>query len=149
MVVKKELVSPCGLYCGVCGILYAHRDNNTKFKEILAGLYGTEPDEIKCEGCLSDVVFKYCRVCPIKECVLKRGYEGCYECDDFPCEHIQNFPMPAGKKVMLRAVPEWRKLGTEKWVESEEKRYICPNCGYPLFRGAKRCRNCKEPVDQD
>jgi predicted RNA-binding Zn-ribbon protein involved in translation (DUF1610 family) len=31
----------------------------------------------------------------------------------------------------------------------EEERYHCPNCGYALFRGANRCRNCKEPVDVD
>ena len=40
-------------------------------------------------------------------------------------------------------------MGTEKWVEAEQKRYLCPHCGYQLFRGAKRCRGCKEPVDQD
>jgi hypothetical protein len=149
MELKREWLAPCGLYCGVCGILYAHRDNNQNFKERLAGFYGTSPDEIRCEGCLSDVVFKYCEVCPIKTCALEHGYEGCHECDEFPCEHINNFPMPVGKKVMLRAIPQWRELGTEKWVEAEEKRYLCPHCGYKLFRGAKRCRNCKEPVDQD
>ena len=34
-------------------------------------------------------------------------------------------------------------------VQEEEKRYHCPHCGYILFRGAKRCRKCKQPVDVD
>jgi len=33
MTVNPDLVSPCGLYCGVCAIYIAHRENNQKFKE--------------------------------------------------------------------------------------------------------------------
>ena len=57
--------------------------------------------------------------------------------------------MPVGKKVIMRAVPHWREVGTEQWVADEEARYVCPSCGAELFRGAKRCRQCKEPVDAD
>jgi len=32
MEIHKEWLAPCGLYCGVCGILMATRDNNEKFK---------------------------------------------------------------------------------------------------------------------
>lgn len=149
MSINKDLLAPCGLYCGVCGILIAHRDGNEKFKQKLSGVYGLPAEKIKCKGCKSDDVFVYCHSCPIKSCTEKLGYEGCHECGDFPCEFIENFPMPVGKKVMLRAIPQWKEWGTEKWVEEEEKRYHCPSCGSPLFRGAKRCRNCKEPVDQD
>jgi hypothetical protein len=147
--VKKELLAPCGLYCGVCGVYMAHRDDNEKFKERLGTVYGCSPEEIACEGCLSDNTFKYCKVCPVRDCVTQKNYEGCHQCDDFPCGLIENFPMPVGKKVIMRAIPTWRELGTEKWVEQEELRYNCPNCGYEQFRGAKRCRSCKEPVDVD
>ena len=149
MTVNKDLLAPCGLYCGVCGILIADRDNNQKFKEKLCTVYGTKVEDLHCKGCLSDDVFGYCKVCSIKTCTKEKGYDGCHQCDDFPCELIEKFPMPVGKRVMLRAIPEWREMGTEAWVKSEEKRYHCPSCGYELFRGAKRCRQCKEPVDQD
>ena len=145
----KELLAPCGLYCGVCGILIAHRDGNEKFKERLGTVYGVKPEDLVCEGCLSETVFGYCRVCPIKSCTQERGYEGCHQCAEFPCAHIANFPMAAGKKAILRAIPQWRELGTEKWVESELARYHCPACGHELFRGAKRCRHCKAAVDRD
>ena len=151
MAVKREWTPPCGLYCGVCAIMYATRDDNDKFRERLAPVYGLSPDDIYCEGCLAEGenIFFYCRSCPIKTCASKKGYEGCHECDEFPCKLIEEFPMPVGKKVMLRAVPRWREVGTERWVEEEEERYHCPHCGAKLFRGAKRCRVCKEPVDVD
>ena len=149
MSINKDLLAPCGLYCGVCGILIADREGNDKFKKKLSGVYGLPSEKIECKGCKSTDVFFYCRVCPIKSCTEKLGYEGCHECDDFPCDFINNFPMEVGKKVMLRAIPQWKEWGTEKWVEEEEKRYHCPHCGYTLFRGAKRCRKCKEPVDVD
>ena len=149
MSVNKNLLAPCGLYCGVCSIYIAHRDNNQKFKEILTGVYGVPLEEIQCEGCLSPEPFVYCRSCPIKDCTREREYEGCHQCDDFPCEHIDNFPIPVGKKVILRAIPQWREMGTEAWVKAEEERYNCPECGYALFRGAKKCRECKTEVNLD
>jgi hypothetical protein len=54
MEIKKKLAAPCGLYCGACGIYFAHKTNNTKLKERLTSVYGVTVDEMQCEGCLSD-----------------------------------------------------------------------------------------------
>ena len=59
------------------------------------------------------------------------------------------FELQVGRKVILRAVPFRRENGTEKWVQEEEKRYTCTRCGNQLFRGAKRCNQCREPADVD
>lgn len=149
MEVKKEWCAPCGLYCGVCAILIADRDDNQKFKERLTTVYDVGAEEIHCKGCLSDDLFLYCRVCPIRDCVERKGLMGCHQCGEFPCDYIENFPLPVGKKVILRSIPAWRELGTERWVGEETERYHCPECGYPLFRGARRCRRCKTQVDVD
>ena len=157
MKINPDYIAPCGLYCGVCGILYATRENDLKFKEILAGFYSDKlskseklsVEDIHCKGCLSSEPFYFCRECAIKDCVTQKGYSGCHECADFPCTLIEEFPIPLGKKVILRAIPYRKKVGTEKWVMDEEARYICPECGQKLFRGAKRCNKCKTPVDLD
>jgi len=39
METAADLVAPCGLYCGVCGVYYATRDNNRKFLEKLVNVY--------------------------------------------------------------------------------------------------------------
>ena len=163
MAINPDFVSPCGLYCGVCAIYMAHRDNNLKFKERLVKLYqgevsgkGTLPnsenlsvEDIKCRGCLSDERFMHCRQCEIRACAQGKGFTGCHQCDEFPCQTIDKFPMAVGKKVILRAIPYWREVGTEKWIGDEEARYVCPECGQKVFRGAVTCNRCKANLDLD
>lgn len=163
MKIKSDYISPCGLYCGVCAIHIAHRDNNRKFKERLASLYkggvpgkGTLPgsedlstEDIRCQGCLSDDRFRHCKHCEIRDCTKRKGYSGCHQCNEFPCQHIENFPMTVGKKVILRAVPYRRKFGTEKWVQDEAARYYCPECGQKVFRGVVKCNQCMVRLDLD
>lgn len=151
---KKDLLAPCGLYCGVCRIYQAYKDNDLEFKkEILPTLndFGVKTvDDIACTGCLSDgIVFHFCRSCPIKDCIKNKELEGCYKCDEFPCKIINGWSDPLDKKVMLRSIPAWRELGTEKWVKAEEERYKCPKCGNPLFHGAKVCKKCNSKVSLD
>jgi hypothetical protein len=163
MEINPAFASPCGLYCGVCAIYIAHRDGNQKFKERLAMLYrggvpgmGTLPNseslcetDIRCKGCLSDDRFMHCRQCEIRDCTQQKGIEGCHQCAEFPCRHIENFPMAVGKKVILRAVPYRREFGTEKWIQDEEARYACPTCANKVFRGAGQCNQCKTKLDLD
>jgi hypothetical protein len=143
--IRQELVAPCGLYCGVCGIYQATVTDNQKLKEKLAGFYHDTPDKIHCHGCLSDTVYWYCSSCPIKSCAVEKKLEGCHQCDQFPCENVEHFPVPEGKKNILRAVPEWRKLGTQEFIAAEEKRFSCPHCQTIFFRGARKCLNCGTP----
>jgi hypothetical protein len=163
MNINPDFVAPCGLYCGVCAIHIADRDNNRKLKERLANLYrggvsgkGSLPncenlsaDDIHCRGCLSDAPFMHCHQCEIRSCAREKGLTGCHACNDFPCRHIENFPMAVGKKVILRTIPYWREVGTEKWIQDEEARYVCPECGNKVFRGVIKCNRCKAKLDLD
>lgn len=139
---KNPLLSPCGLYCGVCGIHYATVHNDTALKEKLSKAYGVQPEKLHCHGCLSDTVVEFCKVCAIKSCAASKQLEGCYQCTDFPCDTINSFPFEEAKRQMLRAVSQWKTLGTEEWIKSEEKLFSCSQCGNVQFRGAKKCRDC-------
>ena len=94
---------------------------------------------------------------PLRECVRSKGYCSCHQCADFPCEHVANFPLAVGRRVMQRAIPSWRAKvaalgdaqGSIAWARSECERYHCPACGAPLFRGALTCRACKTEVADD
>ncbi len=95
---------------------------------------------------MSDVKFGYCAVCPIRECATEKGYQGCHQCEDWPCTIVTEFPVEVGRAVMMRAILEWRELGTERWVEAETQRHRCPSCAEPQFRGARRCKRCGEEL---
>lgn len=155
---NKELMAPCGLYCGTCGVYIATRDGNEKFKTVMGNLYGTKPEETECFGCMqpdsAKKIYVSCSVCAIRDCVKSRGYYSCHQCEEWPCGMIKEFPLATGVRVMKRTIPIWSEkvaeLGDDKgsveWARSECERYHCSSCGKPLFRGAQRCRACKKPV---
>jgi hypothetical protein len=155
--INSEHVAPCGLYCGVCRIRYATQENDLAYLERLGRIYarrfpeiaGALPEELQCDGCLSARRFPFCQECAIRDCTQRKGFQGCHQCSEFPCALIEQFPMPAGKEVMLRSIPYWRAHGTEQWIVAEEERYHCPVCGHKVFRGARQCEQCKSPVDVD
>jgi hypothetical protein len=77
MEINSGFLAPCGLYCGVCGVYYATRDENEEFMKKLRNFYrSTVPqleevttEALECDGCMSDRVSVFCRVCPIKGCI--------------------------------------------------------------------------------
>jgi len=158
---NKALMAPCGLYCGACGIYIATRDGNEKFRTVLGNLYGTPPEETRCYGCMQaephKQLYSFCKDCQMRECVKSKGYYSCHQCDDWPCNLVENFGLATGRQVMKRAISIWREKvaelgdekGSEAWAKSECERYHCPDCGNPLFRGAQTCRACKRPVAED
>lgn len=154
----RRLMAPCGLYCGACGVYIATRDGNDKFRAVMANLYGTKAEETQCLGCMqpepAEKLYSWCAMCAIRSCVRGKGFYSCHQCDRWPCSLIDGFSLATGLKVMKRAIPLWRdkvhqhgnEEGSVEWARAELERYHCPDCGNPLFRGAKRCRMCKEDV---
>ena len=68
---NKDLMAPCGLYCGTCGIYIATRDKNEKFKNVMANLYGSKPEETECLGCMQsdppEKLYAMCKLCKIRD----------------------------------------------------------------------------------
>lgn len=141
----------------MCGVLFATRDGNDRFlekllkfyQETVPGLEHLTITDLKCDGCGSGRVSFFCQVCAIKDCCRGKSLTGCHRCEDFPCRHIDTFPVLIGKKVILRAVPFRKANGSAAWAAEETARYRCPGCGHQVFRGARRCNECRAPVDLD
>jgi len=100
----KKWHVPCGIYCKRCPGIKA----------------------FNCKGCREQKgqILKF-PVCKTYDCVTSKGYEFCYECEDFPCEMLQpivNFEIfaPHNSKVynlimiQKRGLEEWNKVCDEK-----------------------------------
>ncbi|HNQ85972.1 MAG TPA: DUF3795 domain-containing protein [Deltaproteobacteria bacterium] len=157
----RTLMAPCGLYCGVCGVYIATRDDNAKFKTVMGNLYGTRPEDTACRGCMQpdppQKLYGYCAMCAIRDCVRSKGFYSCHQCSDWPCDRIRTFGLATGRRVMMQTIPVWREMvavhgheeGCVEWARSVCERYHCPDCGSPLFRGAQRCHACGRAVADD
>ena len=92
---NKNLMAPCGLYCGACGIYIATRDKNDILKTTLGNLYGTKPEETECCGCMQvnppEKLYSFCRSCKMRECVRSKGLYSCHQCQDWPLQYGGEF----------------------------------------------------------
>ncbi|MHA1144827.1 MAG: DUF3795 domain-containing protein [Candidatus Helarchaeota archaeon] len=93
----KEWHAPCGIYCKMCPGVKA---------------YG-------CRGCRTEKgqVHKL-PICETYQCVIGKGHDFCYECEEFPCERLMpivNYEIfiPNNSKVFNLVMIE--KLGIEEW----------------------------------
>jgi hypothetical protein len=133
---KKELITYCGLYCGLCS-LYTRIPNQAKelkdsyvkehceqwgkfipgFEEFWTFLNKIIDESSKC----------YCKkdncgppFCGVRKCAKGKGIEICVECDEYPCNRIHL--LAKGYPALLSDGKRLKEIGIKKWIEEQEKR---------------------------
>lgn len=121
---NKNLIAPCGLYCGEC-----------------SGF-----QEERCGGCISrkGLCLKYTKICRIYSCADKKGIHFCCECKAFPCDKFTKFfSTPAWYNEVIGNLKRIKKIGVEKFLKEQVKRVEglikCAN-----KKGIKHCSQCKK-----
>lgn len=142
--VNNELVAHCGLYCGSCGVYLATRSGGEELEQ-LAQRFGLAPEEMRCEGCSSDVLFTHCRSCEFRDCTAGKGIENCEDCAEWPCEKLKNFQTQMPHRAELFESAAYRKEnGLDAWAEKMKADYSCQSCGAinsPYYVKCKQCGN--------
>jgi len=146
---EMELTGYCGLYCGDC-IRYWSKAADLA-RDLLSELQNVQWDkyaEVKslsvkelehyqeCCEVLETIVRlqcnRACRVgggcstfsCEIVECCRKRGFEGCWQCDEFEdCQKFE-FLKPFSGDRLLRNLRKIKEVGLDKWVEHRHRFYV-------------------------
>jgi hypothetical protein len=132
----RELMSPCGIYCGRCSayLAYVHQIPRQKGK------------------------FTYCAGCRPrnKQCsFLKRRCERlrnqtvryCFECPEYPCaslEHLAQGYRTRYGEDFLENLALVRDQGEEALLETLRDRYACERCGGLKSIHSGKCFVCDD-----
>jgi hypothetical protein len=126
---KSELIAPCGMDCGLC-MCYL-RDKNT------------------CKGCRSgdEGKAKSVLACTIRGCktALESETGTCAECAKLPCPRLKRLDVRYREKYrmsMLENLRVIREDGLEALVDSEQRRWACPECGGLQCVHTEECIYC-------
>ena len=136
--------SYCGIYCAACSI---HMHGATgRADGFVACLGGVPKGEIACDGCKSEVLYAGCRICPFRDCSVKKGIAHCVECADYPCKKYKQWksaarflPHVGEAALSLEGI---KRDGVDGWLEAQQKRWSCPDCGEPFSWYAAECGKC-------
>ena len=145
---ESQLIAPCGVYCGVCPQMVAHRNDDDRLKGKLAAMYGLKPDDIVCEGCNSSNPFVFCTSCAIKSCVQEKDIESCAECEGFPCQTIDSFPVAKFVEKIKWDVRYRREEGKDAWIKKTLDMNTCPECETLNHWVAKSCIRCRTQLPE-
>jgi len=131
---ESELVAYCGIYCRLCDYYTGRiRDSARNLLEIVKShgelkLFADTAEAFDFENFvkglewISDEISPCvggCRGgggwgdCPLRKCCIEKGVKFCYECNDFSCETLKNFP----KRV--DELDEIKKIGLESWIKQK------------------------------
>ncbi|MGB8252870.1 MAG: DUF3795 domain-containing protein [Anaerolineaceae bacterium] len=126
---NPTLIATCGINCRLCMA------------------YGREKKA--CPGCRADDTnkSKSCISCRIKNCdkLAKGAFEYCFGCDDFPCALLAHLDKRYRTKYGASPIDNLnaiRKNGIDQLVESENIKWICPECGAMICMHKPQCLSC-------
>jgi hypothetical protein len=125
-----ELIAPCGINCGTC-IAYLREKKN------------------RCHGCRhADLIIPVSRLsCKIKNCdkLQKTESKLCSGCQQFPCARLKHIDKRYRTKYYTSLVQNLvtiRETGMASFLENEDRKWACPNCGSMLSVHRNSCMKC-------
>lgn len=148
---KTQLAGICGLYCGTCPNYLAFETDDREMQKELSCSKGFSIEAIRCEGCLSDKVSVHCASCRhgFRRCAEDHGVTWCFACAEFPCTRLEDFKdvhVVNGISHHAHVVEELRHMkahGVESWLDLQEDKGKCPECGRVRYWFDSRCRRCQ------
>lgn len=133
-----ELITPCGLYCGLCAercllpgraqelLRLVREEGYDQFYGSIGAIKDHYPSFIRVLEELSDMDCR-CRNraggdpgCPIRICAEGRGAFVCMDCEDFPCDKW--IALTKVHPLMMADAELYRKVGKERWLELQKER---------------------------
>ena len=92
----ESMIAPCGMDCAQCPIFIAARDPVAAERLAQAwhssGHPDAKPSWFRCQGCRGDRSVRWSEPCGISQCCVDdKDLDFCYECNEFPCERLEEW----------------------------------------------------------
>jgi hypothetical protein len=131
----------CGLYCGACAVLAANRSGSVKEA---AESWDMNPEDLHCYGCKTQANAVFCTTCDIKACAENNAVDFCFQCSEYPCTRLVEFNDDENPhhSVVLKNSEEIIEKGVTEWLDEQEQRWSCPECGTAFTWYDKVCETC-------
>ena len=89
-----QILGACGLKCNECKAFNATQANDLEKLAQLANEWGSAEnpytvEDMRCNGCMSDLVYKGCQSCEVRNCAIEESVANCSECSEFSCPKIE------------------------------------------------------------
>lgn len=121
-----KLAGACGLYCGKCAIYLVYsKDDQERKKRIAENISKSvgkkiTPEQIICDGCHGDDSLCWSNDCKIRICCFGKGYDFCFECNEYPCTQLTEFgKQDEDYQKAVQNLEEMKKISVGKWLEKQ------------------------------
>lgn len=91
----EKMTAFCGLVCTDCPAYIAtQKDDNEARKKVVekwsSEQFPLKIEDINCDGCLAfgKRLIKFCDMCEVRACAIKKNVKTCAHCDEFSCEKL-------------------------------------------------------------
>jgi len=89
-----EILTRCGYRCDLCMAYRPNVEANPAARQELSDgwhkYFGFRipAEEIVCDGCLAENPHLIDKACPVRPCVIERGFANCSQCPDYVCAKL-------------------------------------------------------------
>ena len=90
----EPILTRCGYRCDLCLAYKPNVKNNPSNRQKLSDgwfkYFGLQipPEQIICDGCMSDNPKLIDQACPVRPCVKEKSLANCSQCDQYICEKL-------------------------------------------------------------
>ena len=131
---EEVLIAPCGMNCAICSGYLASK-NDLKSRGVkMPYCTGCRPRDKQCA-----FLRKRC------DLILYGEIKYCHECPDFPCrnlKHIDKRYRENYRMSMIENLEYVRDSGITRFLEKEEEKWKCLECGETICCHNGICFNC-------
>jgi catechol 2,3-dioxygenase-like lactoylglutathione lyase family enzyme len=132
---SKDLIAACGMNCRICISYFGYTTSGKKRK---MKCIGCKPRDKSCA-----FLKKYCKK------LTKKELDYCYECSDFPCKYLEKLDEVYRGRYnmsMIKNLKDIQNDGIEKFLERQQVKYKCQECGGVICVHNGKCYSCGKQI---